>query len=251
MESKELVPQADEVETVTVPDMVRQALASGRGAEEMEIAERMLQLQMRWEENERVKAFAQAKVRLHFPPIPKTRRGAGANYAPYEEVQEIIEPIYQAEGFDLSFDASDKPDEKGGITVFGILLHAQGHQEVRHIWQPIGTVSKMMNPNQALVSATSYGQRALAKLIFNLKFIGVDNDADTFSTIDERQILTLQKLMEECKMGPESKSKFLTLVKAKTLSDILQGEQYQAAFNWLLKKRKKVLEEAEAKGKKS
>lgn len=246
MEQKELVAQPEEARSVTVPEMVQQALASGRGREEMEIAERLLKLQIMWEANEAHKAFAQAKARLKFPPIPKNKTGADGrtSYADYADMQAIIEPIYQAEGFDLSFNSSEKPDEKGGITIYGILTHAQGHEPPpRSVWQPISSVSRMMNPNQAIMSATSYGKRALATMIFNLKLIGVDNDAASFSFINERQILTLQKLIEQCKMDPASVSKFLTVVGVKSVGDIL-ARDFEAAFNLLLKKRAKVNETA-------
>lgn len=247
MPNKELPAPPDGVEDVTVPELVRQALASGRGREEMEIAERMLQLQMRWEDNERKKAYAAAKTRLHFPPIAKTRKGAGSHYAPYEEVQAIIEPIYKAEGFDLSFDSSPQPDDKNGITVHGTLLHEQGHSDTRHIWQPIGAVSKMMNPNQGIVSATSYGKRALAGLIFNLRFVDADDDARIFSTINQSEISEIQKLIEEAKMDAESVSLFFDWASkqqgapVKTISDIFKGEPYERVRDMLERKKKKVL----------
>lgn len=234
-------------ENATVPELIHQALSQGGG--DLSVVKQLLDLQIAYEANEAKKAFAQAKARLTFPPIQKTRRGASSSYAPYEEVQAVIEPIYQAEGFDLSFDSSEKPDEKGGITIYGHLLHAQGYETVRHVWQPVGAVSKMMNPNQGIISATSYGKRALAGLIFNLKFVGVDDDGQSFSFVNERQVLTLENLIRECRMDEKSKSKFLEVVGAKTLSDIL-FKNYEAAFNLLLKKRAKVMEAAQKEAKK-
>lgn len=225
----------------TVADMVRYAAQTGTLTPQ--IWKEMLDIQVGWEKRQAENEFNSAFARMKFPPIHKTKRGANSDYAPYEEIKKIIDPVLESEGFALSF-TTTPPDEKNNILVVGTLLHRLGHSRQGQVTQPIGAVSRMMNPNQAMASASTYGMRDCARLMLNLSFIGMDDDAHTFSTIDERQILTLENLIGECKMDAKSVSDFLTWAKVKSVGDILQGEPYQAAFNMLLKKRKQVLEKA-------
>lgn len=221
----------------TIAEIVTYEIASGRL--DPQTAERMVKLRIEWEDNEAKKAFNRAFAHMKIPPIHKTKKGAQAAYAPYEEIKEITDPILEANGFGLTF-TSGPADEKDRIPIIGTLLHELGHSREGTVHQPIGAVSRGMNANQAMASATTYGMRDCAKLMLNLAFIGADDDAQIFSSIDERQRLTLEKLIEECKMTPESTSKFLTVVGAKSIGDIMQRD-YEAALNLLLKKRKQVL----------
>lgn len=227
-------------ENATVPEMVRYEIS--KGSIEPNVAQMMLELQIAWEKREAEKEFIAARARLKFPAIAKRKRSVNSNYASWDSIQEIIEPILQLEGFTLSF-TSGPPDDHDRIPITGKLSHRLGHSETGTLYQPIGAVSRGMNANQAMGSAVSYGQRYCAAMMLNLRFIDQDDDAQTFSSIQERQRLTLEKLIEECRMGPESVSKFLTVVGAKSLGDIMQRD-YETAFNLLLKKRKQVQEKA-------
>lgn len=204
------------------------------------VAAQMLELRITWEKREAEKEFIAARSRLQFPAIPKSKHGVNSNYASWDGTQEIITPILAEEGFTLSF-TSGPPNEQGMIPITGKLSHRLGHSETGTVYQPIGAASRGMNANQAMGSAISYGERYCAAMMLNLRFIDIDDDAQTFSMIDERQRLTLEKLIAECKMGPESVSKFLTVVGVKAIGDILKRD-YEAALNLLLKKRKQVLE---------
>lgn len=245
METKELVPLP---ENAQLPDIVRYEISTGQAGPD--VAERMLQLQIAWEKREAEKEFIAARARLEFPAITKRKRSLNSHYASWDKIQEIIEPILKSEGFTLSF-TSGQPNEQGLIPITGKLSHKLGHSETGVLYQPIGAVSKGMNANQAMGSAISYGQRYCAAMMLNLRFVDMDDDAGVFSTIDERQILTIQKLIQESKMDAKSTSQFLEWAgktqgsPVKAIGDILQGEPYAAAFNMLLKKRRKVQEKAE------
>src|ERR1700688_4322485 len=47
--------------------------------------------------------FTAAFARLKFPPFRKTAKGHNAKYAPFEDIQEIIDPILANEGFTLTY----------------------------------------------------------------------------------------------------------------------------------------------------
>lgn len=234
-------------DNASVPEMVRFAARSGNITPQ--IFKELLEIQVAWEKNEAEKEFNAAFARMEFPPIQKTARGVNADYAPYEKIKEIIDPILKSEGFALSF-TTGTPDEKNLMPIIGTLLHRMGHSREGVVYQPIGAVSRGMNPNQAMASASTYGIRDCARLLLNLSFIGLDNNAQTFSTINEREIVTIQKLIEES--GADI-PRFLTWASkqqgspVKTISDILQGEPYQACFNKLLEKRRQTQEKGDKK----
>ena len=243
MEKKELVPLPEKEETITIPDLAQKALASGRGAEEMAIAERVVELQFKWEKNEAKKAYAADFAEMDFPPIYKTAKGLNSSYPPWHETLRTIKPILRAHGFALSF-TSAKPDEKDRIPIYATLTHKLGHSETGEIWQPIGQVSRGMNANQAIASATTYGQRYAAANLLNLEFVDMDDDAQSFSLITPVQREKIEELITECKLTPLARSKFLDVMKVKAVADIT-FENYSAAIDLLNRKLQKVKAEAQ------
>jgi hypothetical protein len=209
----------------TVWESLGAALAQGKIAPES--LEKILNVQMQHDRWVAEKEFNAAFVRMKFPPIKKTSRGVNSDYAPYEKIMEIVDPILQSEGFGLTF-TTGPADEQGRIPIIGTLLHRMGHSRDSVVYQPTGTVSRGMNANQAMGSASTYGQRDCARLILNLKFVGLDNNAESLGVIDERQILNLQSLIEQCRTGDFDEARFWKFVstlagfKLKTLSDIPQ-----------------------------
>jgi hypothetical protein len=225
---------------ITVPDMVRAAMNGNN----IEAVERLLQIQIQWEANEAKKAFFAAKSRLEFPAIQKTSKGLNSFYPPWEEIQKIIDPILRSEGFALSF-TSGQPDEHDRIPVICTLSHKMGHSAESIIFQPIGSVSKAMNPNQAMGAAVSYGQRYSAKMALNLRFVGMndDDDAQTFSELTRGERDTIAELIARAKMSAVAISGFLEYMKVKALSDINRSN-YDSAVRALQAKIRKNEREA-------
>jgi hypothetical protein len=220
----------------TLPDIVRYEIATGRV--DPPTAKQMLELQIAWEKREAEKEFVAAFSRLKFPPIRKTKKSLNSYYPPWEEIQEIIDPILATEGFTLTF-TSGEPNAKDLIPITGMLAHRMGHSQLGTIYQPIGTVSKGMNANQAIGSATSYGQRYVAKMMLNLRFIGMDDDAQSLSYLTETEQLAVEDLIAECGLTPQGVSKFLEFLGAKAISEINRGA-FTAAINFLQAKRRKL-----------
>ena len=178
----------------------------------------------KWEaEREFIAAFS----RLKFPPIAKTKKGHSAKYAPWEDVQAIIDPILAAEGFTLTF-SSGEANAKGEVPTFGKLAHVAGHSELGVIWLPpdgVATKSGGMNMNalQAIGSTTSYGMRYCAKLMLNLRFVGEDDDGMAGKGFISRA--QEQMLREAIMKTYSNESKLLEVYGVKALADL-------PAANW-------------------
>jgi hypothetical protein len=220
----------------TLPDMVRYQVAAG--GVDAPTLQKLLELQTAWEKREAEKEFVAGRARLKFPAIPKTKKSLNSYYATMDSIQEIIDPILASEGFTLSF-TSGEPNEKDLIPITGKLSHRLGHSETCIIYQPIGAVSKGMNANQAMGSAISYGQRYCAAMMLNLRFVGMDDDAQSLSYLTESEQMAVEDLIAECGLSPEGRSKFLEFVGAKAVSEISRGA-FTAAINFLQAKRRKL-----------
>jgi hypothetical protein len=187
--------------------------------------------------------FTAAFSRLKFPPFRKTAKGHNAKYAPFEDIQEVIEPILAAEGFTLTF-SSGEANAKGEIPTYGLLSHIAGHSRQGVIYLPPDVTptrsgSTTMNALQSVGSSTSYGMRYVAKLMLNLRFVGDDTDGNVGGYISAREMQALGDLMHEMGFTPEAEAKFLTTFGAKALSDLPKGA-YVGALNLLEAKRRNM-----------
>lgn len=125
-------------------------------------------------------SIAMSKAQAEMEPIradsnnPQTK----SKYASLSALDRAIRPIYTRHGFAPSFDTAESahPDT---IIVICDLLHTEGHTKRYQIPIPAdGKGAKggdVMTKTHATIAATSYGQRALLKLAFNLS---VDRDDD-------------------------------------------------------------------------
>lgn len=165
--------------------------------------------------------FIAAFSRLKFPPIVKNRKAHSSKYAAFEDIQAVIDPILAEQGFTLTY-SSGEPNEKGEVPTFGKLSHIGGHSERGLIYLPpdgIGTKSGGMNMNalQGRGSATAYGQRYVAKMMLNLRFIGDDDDAGGAKTITEAQARELDNLVM---VSDANLAKFLETYGVKSIREL-------------------------------
>ena len=115
-----------------------------------------------------------AELQRIIPPIPKTQRGGGeGKYAPYDEVDKIIRPLYTNAGFSVSFNS--EPVKDGRKTYLITVSHKGGHSDTKRLELPDDD-GKDMNELQGEGSTVSYAKRYLAGMAFNLVYIGQDND---------------------------------------------------------------------------
>lgn len=202
----------------------------------------LMDLQIKAEDRNAEREFNAAFARLKFPPIKKTAKGQGTTkYAPLDEVQAVVNPILASEGFTFTFSTAE-PDEKAQVRMIGDLIHVGGHAKPYGLTLPAEKTGQMNN-TQAVVSATSYGMRALYKLAFSLEFVGEDDDGRSIGYISEKQADNLRDLMHEMSFSPEAESKFLATFGCKALSELPKGA-YTGALNLLEAKRRSMAEKA-------
>lgn len=178
----QVVVESKEVEPIsTPPALLQQAIASGAG---IEVLERLMALQERWEANQAEKAFnaALADLRNDMPSIIKNRTvdytsSRGHTYYKYEDLQAVTEtltPIMAQHG--LSFRWRTQTDKPGEVTVTCIVSHRDGHSETTTL-SAVNDQSGNKNDIQALGSAVTYLQRYTLKAALGIAAAN-DDDGD-------------------------------------------------------------------------
>ena len=103
-----------------------------------------------------------------------------SRFASSEALDAEVRPIYTAHGFGLSFDTGDDPAPEM-VRMLCYVSHTAGHRRTYKLDLPAdGKGAKggdVMTRTHATVSATSYGQRVLLRMIFNIA-IGGDDDGN-------------------------------------------------------------------------
>ena len=161
MNKQEIVKTA---EMPTTPmDMVQQAVASGAG---VEVMEKLLALQERYERNQARKAFdnAIADMRGELPKIIKSNEvsfGSGKTAYKYEDLNSIVEavaPVMARHGLSFRW----RTASNGEVTVACIISHRDGHSEETTLSAKADS-SGGKNAIQAIGSAVTYLQRYTLK----------------------------------------------------------------------------------------
>lgn len=157
-------------------------------------------------------------------------------YAKFEDIQEAIRPIYEAEDFVLTFDS--EPLDSGWAKWSAILTHANGHVRRASISLPLDTSGGKQNV-QGAGSTSQYGKRYATGALFNLVFEGADDDGvrGGMKFITDAQVSEINSLIEET---GTNKDKFLQSLSLATVSNIEQGEL--AMVLNLLKNKKRAQE---------
>lgn len=152
---------------------------------DIEKMERLLAMQERILDRQAEQAYADAmmaaQAEMPIIIVNKTNAQTSSKYADLEAVNRQAKPIYTKHGFSVSFDT--KPSSiDGSIQIIATVLHRGGHSKVYTYDAPMdeagiaGKINK--TPTHARASSTSYSQRYLLKLIFNLTISGEDNDGN-------------------------------------------------------------------------
>lgn len=178
--------------------------------------------------------------------IVKSKKGSKANYAPLDEINHLITPIYTAAGLSLSFSEADCPfADRGWRRHVCDVRHKGGHKERYHVDLPLeepivsreGKVA--MTPIQAAISTGSYAQRVLISRIFNLTIASTDLDGANGQSagITEPEILELKNLIADYEqlVNPIDMERFLEWVGAKSLESFTV-KQFEMAKGDLTRK---------------
>lgn len=157
------------VQTITPMDMIDRAISSGSS---VEMLEKLLALQERYEANQARKAFDNAisLAKAEIAPVVKNKKGHNSTkYADFSAISSAIDPIITAHGLSYRFRSA----QSDRITVTCILSHRDGHcEETTLSGPPDATGNK--NAIQAIGSTLTYLQRYT--LIQSLGIAVTDDD---------------------------------------------------------------------------
>ena len=200
-EAEDRPPQSTAI-TVTPMAMIERAIAGGAN---VEVLDKLMALQERWEASQGRKAFdrAIADAKAEIPPIIKNRTvdfttAKGRTHYQHEDMAEIartVDPILSKHG--LSYRYRTSQDQRA-VTVTCILSHRDGYSEETTL-SSAADESGNKNHLQAIGSAATYLQRYTLKMALGLA-ASTDDDArkaETGKRISADQFFTLQGLIEE------------------------------------------------------
>ena len=156
------------------------------------------------------------------------------NYARYEDIDELVRPLLNEEGFSLTYDT--QPQANGTILVMGTLLHVAGHAKHAQIGPlPLDT-SGGKNNLQAVASTFSYGKRYCCIMLINLVFEGEDDDGvrGGMVFITPADIAQIEALIAETK---SDRLRFLEYMGVAELENIQVREKDRAITALMQKKR--------------
>ena len=131
--------QTVENESTSPPALLQQAVQSGA---DVEVLERLMGLQERWEDNQARKAYdqAMAAIRADLPPIEKkVSVDYNKTHYKYERLQDVVEavqPVLSEHGMSFRW----KTDSSNGqVSVTCIISHEMGHSEKTKLSAPTDT----------------------------------------------------------------------------------------------------------------
>jgi hypothetical protein len=208
-------------ETAIVPltpmDMLNRAVTSGA---DIEVLEKLLVLQERWEKSQARKAFDEAisLAKADIKPVVKNRTGHNnKRYADFSAIAAAVDPVIAKHG--LSYRFRSTQDERIHVTC--VLSHKDGHYEETTLAGP-ADASGSKNAIQAIGSTLTYLQRYSLIQALGLA-ASEDDDGRTGASaapLTNEQIDRLTKLISETKSDV---GRFLNWAGAESVSDITQG----------------------------
>jgi hypothetical protein len=177
----QIAPELETARAIVPIDLVHRALESGAG---IDVLEKLMSLQERWEDNQARKAFdgAMAAAKSEIPVIMKSRQvdfttNKGRTRYRYEDLAEIartVDPILGQHGLSYRFRSAMSADM---IAITCILSHRDGHSEENTL-SAGHDASGNKNSIQAIGSTITYLQRYTLKAALGLA-ASDDDDAQT------------------------------------------------------------------------
>lgn len=217
---------------VTPMDMLDRAVQSGAS---LEMVEKLMSLQDRWEKGRAVKAFDEAIAKAKAEIKPVVRNATGHNnkkYADFAAISGAIDPVLGRNGLSYRFETnqSDK-----AITTTCILF-GHGHSIPAATLTAPADMTGNKNAIQAIGSTLTYLQRYSLMQALGLAATHDDDGkaAGVGVVIDEEQLKQIIALADD--VGAD-KEKFCAVMKVPSLADI-RANEFQRAVDLLNSKRK-------------
>jgi hypothetical protein len=217
------------VQAVTPMFLLQNAVANGN----LELAERLMNLQDRWESSQARKAFdtAVAHAKAEIPVIARNATGHNAKkYADFAAIAKVVDPILGKHG--LSYRFRTVQTDKIFVTC---ILFGHGHSEENTLAGPSDT-SGNKNAIQAIGSTLTYLQRYSLVQALGL---AASNDDDGNSTSGGAGFITLEQVEELVALADEvgaDKEAFCRYFKVQGFADI-PVKDFTRAVSALNKKR--------------
>jgi hypothetical protein len=188
MEQLEVLPKAQL--PITPDHLLDKALEMGADLDKLE---KFMDLKDRWDRKNAETAYNEAmsltQLNIRAVRAKSTNKQTNSKYAGVIDIDSIIRPEYSKNGFAISFDTAESPLPEH-VRIVAYVTHSKGHKETRHIDIPAdGKGAKggdVMTKTHAVMSAMTYGQRALMKMIFNVVTGEFDDDGNAAGKKDVR-----------------------------------------------------------------
>jgi ERF superfamily len=215
---------------VTPMEMLSRALEGGAG---IEVLEKLMDLQERWEARQARRAFdeAIAAAKAEIKPIVRNREGHNAKkYADFAAIAAAVDPVLSRHGLAYRFRTS----QTDKIAVTCIVTGFGHYEENTLIGLPDATGSK--NAIQAIGSALTYLQRYSLMQALGL---AASHDDDGHAA-GEGELISTEQLGELSALAQAVGAdipKFCKVLRAESLSKI-PASQYEYAMSLLKTKRK-------------
>jgi len=236
----ELATRIDHAPAVMTPmDMLNQAVSQGAN---IDVLEKLMSLQERWEANQARKAFdsAMALAKAEIPIIAKNRvvdftSQKGRTHYRHEDLAEVartVSPILAKHGLSYRYRTTSAINEPVSVTC--VVSHRDGHSEENTLCAGRDD-SGNKNSIQAVGSTLTYLQRMTLKAALGLAASDDDDGANADGSpavITPEQIGELQALIES---KNADKAKFLKFYKIEKLAD-MPAAKYDSAVALLVAK---------------
>lgn len=232
------VHEQDKLVTMTPMDMLHKAVSAGA---DIEVLEKLMALQERWENNQARKAFdeAMAAAKAEIPTIIKnkvvdfTSAKGRTNYR-HEDLGEIartVDPILAKHGLSYRFKTTSNVNEP--VTVTCIVSHRGGYSEENTL-SAGRDESGNKNSIQAVGSTITYLQRYTLKAALGLAASNDDDAkaagvAENGGFVTAEQVAAIEKLITETGTNLQ---RFCGYMKVEEISAI-PAKQYQRAIDAL------------------
>ena len=208
-----------------------------QGNADVDKLEKLMELQIRWEDREAEKAFNEASsaFRSECPTIAKTLTGHQSKYAGLSETIDQIKPLLLKNGLSYTWKTGQDGEN---ISVTCKVTHLQGHSEETSLSAAPDT-SGSKQPIQAIGSTVSYLQRYTLYAVLGLTSSEMDNDGGNIADSELCTVKQSNEILEQMTELDVKTDIFYKVLKIKDLSE-MTVDKYHEAISQLNIKREQV-----------